>query len=112
MANNIIGKIIQIKFLDKAHEKANSQIGRNTAALGGIDSKFTRLKVDAASLRGLNESVYLVRTFQDGQYFTKPHLDMPLLLGDIVVTGEGVTCAFEFLIGGRVGMNPKSAIVI
>jgi hypothetical protein len=52
MGNEVIGKIIQIKFLDKAHEKANSQIGRNTAALGGIDSKFTRLKVDAASLRG------------------------------------------------------------
>jgi hypothetical protein len=60
----------------------------------------------------LSQSLYLVRPFQDGQDFTTPYLEMLLLLGDIVVTGEGVTCAFEFLIGGRVGMNPKSAIVV
>jgi hypothetical protein len=112
MANDVIGKIIQIKYLDKAHEKANSQIRRNTAALGGIDSTFKKLKVDATWLRGLNESLYLIRTFQDGQYFTKPCLEMPLLLGDIVVTGAGVVCGIEFLIGGRVGMSPQSAIVV
>jgi hypothetical protein len=108
----VVGKIISIRHIGK-NTKTNEQMRFDVGASAGIHPGFQKLNAwSISSIQGVNDRVYLIRSFQDGKYITKAFSEMELVVGDIIVTGTGMLCAAEFLLGGRIGFNPASAVCI
>lgn len=108
----IVGKIISIRHIGK-HTNTNEQMRVNVGASAGIKPGFQRLNAwSISSIQGVNDRVYLIRSFQDGKYISKAFSEMEIVVGDIIVTGTGMRCTSEFLLGGRIEFNSASAVCI
>jgi hypothetical protein len=116
MANEVVGKITRIEFLNKnrqtVHHLDVMQKRHDAMAMVGNTPKFSPLKVDARFIQGMEEAVYVIRSFSDGPNIVKAFSEMLICLGDIIITGNGVICGVEFVLGGMFGINPNGAIVV
>ena len=114
MPTSQIGKIIQIGFVDKLHiaQFMNMQIRQDMKFHAGIQPDFVNLKVDAESITNTPAGCFVIRSGKHGEMIGRAAREMPILLGDIIVTGSSTNCAIEFLLGGRTGINPGAVVGI
>ena len=83
----------------------------------GTSSKFNNIEAVLLSEDDLDFLVLEMLVFRPtclvGRFMRmKAYSNMPLYVGDIVYNGTGIVSLIEFFIGGRVGINSSSSVVI
>jgi hypothetical protein len=107
--SSVVGKVIEIRHVTK-----NAGIKFNLPP-GVAAGDFFPIKLDRDAPTGANYKVPAVLIRQvPGQVdsFTVVSIDMIVKLGDVIWTSPEWALAIEFIIGGRVGINPGAKVKI
>lgn len=112
--DRLVATLVQLRYDTGANPRARAAQAQYDALMAvKVRDGFFNSSVPAPSIDDADALGILVTHRRGGMEVTEPAwLQMPVFLGDILVTGPLVVSSIEFVIGGRVGINSDSAVKV